>query len=159
MNIKNEVKFFYDALMKYSAFFGSFVFWILLAAVLLILRQTRFAFTVLLASLAAMLVEYTIKSFYRKNRPDFKSVSLYSLFQKWQEQSTFPSGHAANMALLMTLFHFEFRMLYLSLFFVLLTILSGLARVYLKRHYWKDVVAGYAMGIIIGLLFAFSGGI
>ena len=150
-NINNEIKFFYSVLMRYASFFGSFIFWVFTVILLLILNQSNFAIRFAIASIIAMVIEYIIKGFYKIKRPDFSKVKAYSLFQRFQESRSFPSGHSANIALLTTMIHFEYSMIYLTVLFIVITLLVGLSRMTLKRHYLKDVIGGYALGILIGL--------
>lgn len=151
-NIIREIKFFYSTLMSYSSFFGSLIFWTLTVIFLLILKQTRFALLFAIASLIAMGIEYTIKAFHKEKRPDFKKVSISSLYQKFQEGSTFPSGHSVNIALFTTMLHLEYGLILLTALFIIITLLVGLSRVSLQRHYTRDVIGGYVIGVLVALL-------
>jgi undecaprenyl-diphosphatase len=67
---------------------------------------------------------------------------------------SFPSGHATTAfaaAALVGAFHPRFR---IPLYGV--ATLVALSRVYLGVHFWLDVVAGSALGIVIGLAIAFG---
>lgn len=68
------------------------------------------------------------------------------------ESASFPSGHATTAfaaAALVGAFHPRFR---IPLYGV--ATLVALSRVYLGVHFWLDVVAGSALGIVIGLAIA-----
>ncbi len=151
-NIKNEIKFLYEALMNYISFFGSIVFWVIAIIILIAIKQTPFALKFAAASVIVFSIEHITKLFYKAKRPDYNIVKPYSTIQKFQESSAFPSGHSANISLFTVMLHLEYGICLLTSLFVAVTILDGISRIYLKRHYAKDVIAGYAVGILIALL-------
>jgi membrane-associated phospholipid phosphatase len=153
-SIKHEIKFFYDAYMKYISFFGSFIFWIFGVVLFYILNQKDFAIRFFLAAACAMAVEYSIKSVFKEKRPDFNKVKPISIFEKFQEAGSFPSGHTANIAVFTVLVALRFKIMPLTILFSLITISTMFSRIYLKRHYVKDVIGGLILGIIMGYLFA-----
>lgn len=153
-SIKNEIRFFYDALMRYASFFGSFVFWMFTVTFLLIFNQWLFAAKFTAGTIISMIVEYATKLLYKEKRPDFKDVKPTSLFEKFQEGGSFPSGHSANISLFTTLLYLQYGFVPLTMLFVVMTLLTGLSRMYLKRHYPKDVLGGYILGVVVGYLIA-----
>ena len=152
LNIKHELKFFYESLMKYASFYGSFLFWTSVVILLIILNQKSFAIKFITATILVMAIEYSIKGLHKVRRPDFKEIKAYSLVQKFQEGGSFPSGHSANIALFTTMLHATYQIYPLTIFFAIMAVLVGLSRVYLKRHYFRDVLGGYVLGIIVGYL-------
>ncbi len=151
LDIKNEIRFFYDAVMRYASFFGSFLFFGFAVILFYILHQTLIGLQLFKGGIVVMFLEYTIKVLYKVYRPDFKTTKPISLFESFQENSSFPSGHSALAALFTTLIHLTYGMLPLTVLFMVMTILTGLSRIALKRHYVSDVVAGYVIGIIIAV--------
>jgi membrane-associated phospholipid phosphatase len=152
INFKNEFRYFFDAAMRYFSFYGSFVFWVSAVILFYLFDQKLFATKFVIATLVAMAVEYFIKAMHRVKRPDFKKVKIYSQFQKLQEGGSFPSGHASNASLFATMLHLYYGMVPVTTFFVIATLCTGASRIYLKRHYARDVIAGYALGILAGFL-------
>jgi len=153
MKIKNEIKFMYDSLMRYSAFFGSFLFWAFAILFLLISNQYNFAVEFFMATIVVKIIEYAIKIIYRTKRPSI-NTKVTSFLEKFHDFGSMPSGHASVSALLTTMLHLNYGNTYLTLLFVIASLLSGLSRIYLKRHYPKDIIVGYAIGIAVGTLFA-----
>ena len=153
MNFKSEIKFLYDALMKYSAFFGSFVFWIFAILFLLIINQSSFAVKFFMASLIGKALEYGVKIVYRTERPKYNKKTI-SLFERFHDLGSMPSGHSIMISLFTTMAYLQYNVPYLALLLIAASLLSGLSRIYLKRHYTKDVIVGYALGILLGYLFS-----
>ena len=152
IDVKNELKFFYRALIGYFSFFGSFIFLALSVILFVILDQKQFAVKFAAASIISMSIEHLIKFFYPIKRPDSKSVKPKALYEAFQERTSFPSGHSAIAATFTTLLHLEYRVFYLTALFVFISLMVGVSRISLKRHYISDVVAGYLLGILIGYL-------
>lgn len=150
LDVKNEAMFFYATLMYYSSFFGSFLFAGTSIVILYLIGQTQASYKFLLGIAIAMLIEYSIKLFYKHKRPDFNKDREKALFEKFQERSSFPSGHSAAISLFTTLVARIYMNTPLTILFVGLTILVGLSRVFLKRHYVSDVIAGYIIGLMVG---------
>lgn len=84
----------------------------------------------------------------RPNRVEFKN------FWTRLEASSFPSIHASRTAVLASFVflqpHFD---IWIKIIFIFLALLVGYTRVYLKRHFWVDVMAGWLVGVIITLFF------
>ncbi|MEK6887243.1 MAG: phosphatase PAP2 family protein [Nanoarchaeota archaeon] len=152
LDFKNEIKFFYRALIGYFSFFGSFVFCVLAFILFLILNQKEFAIKFAFAAAISMTLEHLIKFFHPVIRPDNKSVKPRALYEAFQERASFPSGHSAIAAVFTTLLHLHYGMITLTYLFVFISLMVGVSRISLKRHYLSDVVAGYVLGIIIGYL-------
>lgn len=149
IDFKNEIEFFYRTLVNYFSFFGSFVFWVLTIILFLILNQKEFAVKFSIAAIISMAVEHAIKFFYSEKRPDIKSVKPKALYEAFQERTSFPSGHSAIAAAFTTLLYLKYHMVYLTSLFIFISIMVGLSRIALKRHYLKDIIAGYVLGVAI----------
>lgn len=148
IDFKNEIRFFYRTLIDYFSFFGSFVFWILAVILFLILNQKEFAVKFAFAAIIAMAIEHAIKFFYSEKRPDVKSIKPKALYEAFQEKTSFPSGHSAIAAAFTTLIHLQYQIIYLTALFIFISLMVGLSRIELKRHYLKDVIMGYVLGIL-----------
>jgi len=109
-------------------------------------RDKRFLlimFTVTLTSITVSLM----KLFFARQRPLLNSVFIP--FVDLVSYS-FPSGHAALTASVMTLFVYfskKYRLLA-----VLCIVLSGFSRVVVGMHYFSDVIGGIAVGVLIAIL-------
>lgn len=89
-----------------------------------------------------------IRYFFYRPRP-YIALSLESLITK--TTSAFPSGHAAFFfALSVAVLFFHKR---LGVWFLIVSVLMGFARVYAGVHYPLDIVGGAAIGVV-SVLFA-----
>lgn len=152
IDTKREMLFFYKTLMQYITFFGSYLFGLLAVIALYLMQQKLFAVKLLFGGILLVIIEYAIKLFYKEKRPDFYKDHEKALFERFQERSSFPSGHSGLIALFTTLLFRMYGNLSLTLMFAVIAVLVGLSRMYLKRHYVIDVIAGYAIGIVIAIL-------
>ncbi len=151
IDFRNEIKFFYRALIGYFSFFGSFVFWFLTVVLFFILKQDKFAVKFAVAAIISMSIEHLIKFSNPVKRPDVKLIKPQALYEKFQERTSFPSGHSAIVAAFTTLLHLEYGVISLTALFAAISLMVGLSRISLKRHYLSDVFAGYVLGILISL--------
>ena len=94
-----------------------------------------------------------IKLVYKTDRPSPESKN--SWFETYQSGS-FPSIHTARITYLAAILA-VFGMIppFLSILLFILTALVGYSRIILKKHYYKDVVGGFALGALFGLLAKF----
>lgn len=128
------------------------VFWILLAAVLLIFRKTR-RFGIAMA--AALIVDVilcnaVIKLAVGRVRPYDINTAVQLLTSK-PSDSSFPSGHtAASFAGAFALLFSKCRRFWIPA--VVLASLIAFSRVYLYIHFPTDVIAGVLVGLIAGLV-------
>jgi membrane-associated phospholipid phosphatase len=138
---------------KIITFFGNHQFLIpanlLLIAYLIIRKNNTKAFTAGLVALSSLGLMSLLKNLIQRNRPSEPLVEGITNF-------SFPSGHAfmsvAFYGLLMwwVITHFNRNWQQRAVIFILLLIilLIGFSRVYLRMHYFTDVIAGFCMGTI-----------
>ncbi|MBL0268789.1 MAG: phosphatase PAP2 family protein [Chitinophagaceae bacterium] len=122
---------------------------ILLIFVLLLLREKKEALQTLLIALSSLGLMSLFKNLFQRDRPDHPLVNGITNY-------SFPSGHAmmsiAFYGLLIWLLgrHLRQHKIQRSLvigFLILLILLIGFSRIYLRVHYPSDVIAGYSFGI------------
>lgn len=120
---------------------GDSIVWIAIAAWLWRRRQIcaarAIAITVSVIALNVMLIKVAV----RRQRPnDQRAVATMTL-----DQHSFPSGHAArSIGLAMTLSSSAWPLGWATII--------GLARVAIGVHYLSDVIAGWSIGFILGLI-------
>jgi undecaprenyl-diphosphatase len=130
---------------------GSYAFIILTVLIvtgyLLLSRKTGLAGLVVVAVAGGMLLSNLLKAGFDRPRPDVEHAArVFS--------ASFPSGHATlsavtflTLAALLTRARARRRVkIYFVSVAVILTILTGLSRVYLGVHYPSDVLAGWCIG-------------
>jgi len=148
--------------MQFITFYGNHAFLIpanLLLAVAFLLRKKFFlAITILAIALSSLGVMSLTKNIAQRHRPADPLISGITNY-------SFPSGHAfmtvAFFGLLtwLTLSFIKERWKRNSLvgLFLLLILIIGLSRIYLRVHYTTDVLAGWSLGtawLMTGLLVA-----
>lgn len=140
------------AIMKFFTFFGSHYFLIpaniLVAVIYLFRRKSRYTLKVTAIALTSLLIMLGLKLLFQRQRPllplleparglsfpsghTFMSVCFYGLVMIiiWKEEKYHP---VAKWVLLITT--------------MLFVILIGFSRIYLRVHYFTDVVAGFCIG-------------
>jgi len=135
-----------DFIDDVSALGGVTVYSLVVLATIL-LGEYDISYKLITSLLLIFVSAYSIKLVYANPRPDSKKRKLPSLLERLNE-SSFPSVHVARISVLSVCMYSVFpALLYLS---VLLIFLVGYSRVSMKRHYVSDVVAGVAIGFLIG---------
>jgi len=122
-----------------------------LALLLLVLvpkRGARLAWASLLAGGAGALVTEVLKFVVGRGRPDaWAEVNVFVPFSHEQINHSFPSGHAANVAVMAIFMALALPRLRTPA--ALWAIGTGVARVTLDRHYFGDVMAGWGVGVAV----------
>ena len=148
-------------LMEIITFFGSHYFLIpanlLVAIFFLLTKKSRYSIKVSAIALSSVLIMLGLKLLFNRHRP------LIPLLEPAQGLS-FPSGHAfmsvCFYGLLMIIIWKEERphpvLKWTLLLIVVALLLSiGFSRIYLRVHYFTDVVAGFCIGSFWLLLSSF----
>ena len=107
----------------------------------------RNIFVILVSAIIAWLISKTIKFFYFSPRP-FETLDNVNLLFEYGESDSFPSGHATFFSALATSFYFYHK--YLAIIYIIGAILIGLSRIIAGIHWPSDILAGYALGGLIG---------
>ncbi|MBI2659290.1 phosphatase PAP2 family protein [Candidatus Woesearchaeota archaeon] len=120
----------------------------LIPAIIYLLRLDKsLAATVIYALALTQIICTAIKYIYPKDRP--VPMPRNTIFQKYMAGS-FPSIHTARI----TAFSIPVIWLYPNTAAVLALLMAavGYSRIYLKKHYFTDVLAGFIIGAVIGVL-------
>jgi len=152
-DIKKELTFFYNRITRDVTFFGTWVFVFFAVLLFLVINEKVFAIQFAFATVVFGVLEVLIKLFYKTKRPDYNKHTIMSLYDSFEEHASFPSGHSGKIAIFATLIYFHYAEFALTTFAVILALLVGISRVSLSRHYKKDVLGGYVLGFLVGLLF------
>ena len=146
----NERKKVLALILKILAHSGDSWFWLAGLAVAWLLsegewRQRLIFITLGLVVMAAavILLKFTI----RRPRPDGEWGQIYRI----TDPHSFPSGHAARSATLAVI-AIAFGPLWFAIAVVIWAPWVGLSRVALGVHYLSDVIAGWLVGIVMGLI-------
>jgi len=94
--------------------------------------------------LLVVLITIFVRAIYFKPRPN---KMAYNNFLEKLDASSFPSIHSARITSLFLSYILYFKAnLFLSVFLFLIAFLIFYSRVYLKKHDWIDVSAGFMLG-------------
>ncbi len=134
------------------------VAFIILAIILMCFKKTRMAgFAMIVAiAIAGGAAEFLIKDLVARPRPFMSS----DLFQSWWQfvgspnvtGTSFPSGHVAGATAAMIALAYGVRRWWASLLGVIMIALMAFDRMYLQVHYPSDVIAGFILGFIGGIV-------
>jgi len=142
----------FTRVMEFITFFGSHYFLIpaniLLCVYFLLLKRSRYSIKISAIALSSLLIMLGLKLLFNRHRP------LIPLLEPAKGLS-FPSGHAfmsvCFYGLLMIIIWREERphpvLKWVLLLLVVALLLSiGFSRIYLRVHYFTDVLAGFCIG-------------
>jgi membrane-associated phospholipid phosphatase len=140
-----------DTIFKQLTELGSAVITAIFALFLLYFNQ-NIAIKIISGIIGVTIISYIIKAVFFKSRP--KKQSTTTIVEKI-DAASFPSVHSARITViifwLMTYF-FNWYIITLSTIIWILVIYS---RVYLKKHYWIDVIGGIIISLIINIIIYF----
>ncbi|MFH0832740.1 MAG: phosphatase PAP2 family protein [Candidatus Aenigmatarchaeota archaeon] len=139
----NFVKYFFDAFVRDITVLGSIVFY---AILMLAFAQTPVFYKLLSGVIVMYAINVPLKFVFFKSRPNRMK---YKKFWEKIEASSFPSVHAERAAFLALVFIYAYQNVFLSSLAILLAILVCYSRIYLKKHYWRDIAAGIILGAAI----------
>lgn len=139
------VKYYFNELMENVSAFGSIFIHILLMAVAFALKDVVL-YPLLKGFVLIYLIGVPIKLLVFKNRP--KKMKYKEIWEKF-EASSFPSIHAARVVFLALVLCSRFNNNALSAVLFAVAALVMYSRIYLKKHYWGDVIGGLLIGIVI----------
>jgi undecaprenyl-diphosphatase len=107
----------------------------------------NWALTMIVAMLSVGLLVKVMKLIWRRQRPSGDWGGIY----RRTDPYSFPSGHAARAALVMTM-AVAMGPLWLGSLLLAWAPLVSFSRVYLKLHVWFEVLCGFLIGVLAGLL-------
>jgi membrane-associated phospholipid phosphatase len=146
-NINTEV-------MEFFTFLGTHTFLIpanllLIAWFFFIQKKKWLSIKIPAVALSSLLLMFLLKLIFERPRPSDPLLAEAAGF-------SFPSGHALmSVTFYGLILYIIFKnvkntvwRLCLSIFFILLIVMIGFSRIYLRVHYASDVIAGFSVGII-----------
>lgn len=150
---------FGDGFFKWVTKMGEF--WIYVAVLLYFLFQSyRRAIAIPLLGLVVTIAAFALKVYFAQDRPMsflrkqglFDLINTVSGVELNGGPTSFPSGHTTSAFALFTFVALCLpykRAVGIFLFFIAL--LTGISRIYLVQHFFKDVYAGALLGLLIGM--------
>lgn len=142
------------ALMNFITFFGKHEFLIpanlcLIAYFLFLKKHKWYSIKIPAIAITSLLMMFGLKRLFARDRPDNQLLEAATNF-------SFPSGHALMGVTFYGLMAYiiwhsvknKTLRWVLIVLIILWIILIGISRLYLRRHFYSDVVAGYAIGFL-----------
>src|SRR3989338_8783115 len=118
----------------------------LLVFLLAVIYDTSLAIQLFIGGLLSLFLTTLIRIVYFKDRP---VKETYNNFIRKIHASTFPSLHTMRASLMATILTAWMPNVILGIVLFLSAAGVGYSRVKFKRHFVKDVVSGYVIGIIV----------
>jgi undecaprenyl-diphosphatase len=137
-----------DALRDISAL-GGWDIYLLVILLFLIYSEAMIALMLAAGFIATLAISVLFRVIYFKERPIHHK---YTDFLGKLDASSFPSLHAMRTAFLMLILIEFFSSYYLKILIFCLTLAICYSRIYLKKHYWTDVIVGFALGAIMAYI-------
>jgi len=107
------------------------------------------AYNIFIGVAAVTLISLIIKAVSYKSRPN--KQKYHTLIERI-DASSFPSVHSARISILAFWLVLYSNILLLKIFIILIAVLIAYSRIYLKKHYYSDVIAGIILAGIINVL-------
>jgi len=154
---------FWDVFFKIATRFAEPVAYLAILLIVAAFSYRRGIFAVI-SGTAAGVISALLKYFFSQPRPmrwffdNYESV-WHSLnhfeehYRNWSDSSSFPSGHATSAFALygFLAFNADKRRRSIQLLCLFFALLVALSRMYLLYHFLRDVTAGAALGLLIGI--------
>ena len=147
-NIKDNIKSIIYAAFKQLTELGSLT----IVSVIIIFSyfyDQTLAYDMLIGVVAVTIISLLIKALTYKERPTKQKFS--NLIERI-DASSFPSVHSARIAIVAFWLSVYSDALILKIFIISIAVLVAYSRIYLKKHYYVDVIAGIVLAGIIDVL-------
>ena len=106
-----------------------------------------------LGILSVTIIAIIIKSLFFYDRPNKQKIR--TLIDRI-DASSFPSVHSARITVMIYLMISYFSNIILQIFLVIIGVLVIYSRIYLKKHYFRDIMAGTLLGLIVSMIIQLS---
>ena len=147
------VKKYLQEAFKAVTALGTAYFYGLLVIFLLLLDKKQIALHLIAGLVACYLFVFMIRVFYFKERP--KKENHFNLFIKINAAS-FPSLHSLSSVYVATVISKFIANIKITIFFYSVALLIAYSRIYLKKHYFFDVLSGLILGVTASLIYLYT---
>jgi membrane-associated phospholipid phosphatase len=151
-NLRGKRALWLDRIMLGFTQLGNGLFAIFVALVLLLVDIHRLAYEFILGTLTLWLFVELIKTIIHRSRP-FVKLTQTRIVGPHVHGCSFPSGHTSQTFFMATLLfkHFQ-HYFWVTILLYSLAVLVALTRMYVGAHYPRDVLAGFILGSVWGIL-------
>jgi membrane-associated phospholipid phosphatase len=144
------LKTIFGKVLEEVTFLGGLLFYLIISFYFLFKGNYNYFIILILGLFIIYLIALLIRTFHFKTRP--KKVP-YTNFLEKIDASSFPSIHAARVSFLFIFLSTRvFSSSCLVFLAFILTLLTLYSRIYLKKHYFIDVVGGTLLGLILSAI-------
>ncbi len=146
---------FMDALNKGLSFFGTEMFFLIVAVVLYWCIDKKFAYRLFNVYILGVAVTNVMKLGFKRVRPFNAYQDKVISIGERETTYSFPSGHTESISSIATVTSIKYGKRYrvVPMIGALLTLLVMLSRVYLGQHYLSDVFCGLTVGVFCAITF------
>ena len=129
--------------------FGGTYFFIFAIILFLLLNEIRIFKILLIGLFLTYIISFVIRIFYFKNR---QNKEKYTNFIMKIDASSFPSVHSMRAIFMAIIISKFFANPIMIIFLLLWALIVSYSRVYIKKHYWIDIIVGLIIGILLAFL-------
>lgn len=140
-----KLNFIFEIIIRDISVLGSLVFYIFYMFFILFFLNLEIFLNLGISLFLSFIFIFIIRLFYFKDRPKVQKYN--NIFEKI-DSSSFPSMHATRISIL-TFSSLFLGNIFYFIFMFFLSIVVCYSRIYLKKHFLSDLIAGYILGIII----------
>lgn len=134
---------------KHVTHFGGVFVYMFLVALFYVLNFQELSKQLFIALIVAYVVTVVIRLFYFKHRP---KRQRYKNILERIDASSFPSMHSMRAGIYLVLIPHHLNSLLSLYLFSALAIGICISRFIIKKHYANDIIVGFILGLIIGLV-------
>lgn len=147
---------FLDAINHIFSFFGTELFFMIIAVGLYWCIDKKFAHRFFNAYILGVALTNVMKISFKRTRPFNAYKEVYSIGDG-ETSYSFPSGHTETISSVSTLLTIKYgkRFRFVPIVGVMLILLVMVSRMYLGQHYLSDVFCGLTAGIFFAISFNF----
>lgn len=148
---------FLDAVNHILSFFGTEIFFMIVAVVLYWCIDKKFAYRFFNVYILGVALTNVMKISFKRMRPFNAYPREVRSIGDGETSASFPSGHTETISSVSTLLTIKYgkRFRFIPIVGVMLTLLVMMSRMYLGQHYLSDVLCGLWAGILFAITFNF----
>ncbi len=143
---------YFTYILKLVSFFGRETPWIFLIAFYLLIWYDPLKLSYIgITFLCGVIFILSIKNTVKRERP-FKVLEELRSLERNPTSKSFPSWHAYNVASQGLIIGILLNSILITILMLIFAVIVAFSRVQLGVHYPSDVIIGYILGILVGIL-------